>query len=138
MRPATSNRWPDLSAETKAEVESELARIRELRSSFIPPNADLDAETSGIVSKDSLREMAALQHLFFEHHFATHRLVTGAVIIAVKKIAVAVFNRVLRICLVRQVELNQHNWNVALSVYLMEERLRRVERLLEEMHGKGP
>lgn len=86
---------------------------------------------------DDLRQMAALQDLFFQPHYVSHRFLVGTLICWLKKTTVRIANIVLKHSLVRQVELNQHSWNVALQLRLLEERVQKLEAQLEEV-GRAP
>jgi hypothetical protein len=76
--------------------------------------------------------MAIALDLFHQQTFTSHRPVLGKLIVGAKTLISVVLGRLLRIVLVRQVDINQHAWNLALSVRELEERVIRLEKALQE------
>jgi hypothetical protein len=123
---------PPLDPQTAAAVAADAARLAPLKSAFAHAGLAEAWQGSHLVSWDDLRAMASLQDLFFTHHFASHRPVVGRLIVLAKRVTTVVLNRLLKIVLVRQVELNQRTWNLALNVRLLEDRVISLEKRLKE------
>jgi hypothetical protein len=102
-------------------------RVRPNFDVFKRPQPDLGDRSSSVLTRDDLRHMAALQDLFFQRHFTSHRPVIGRIIVFGKNFIVSMLNRFLKISLVRQVELNQQFWELALSVHQLERRVQTLE-----------
>jgi hypothetical protein len=123
---------PDLDPTTRRQILDELQRVMPLMAEFARPQAGLDLPLQSLVSLADLRDMAVLQDLFFERRFNSHRPLIGWFIAWGKQVVIRLLNRLLRVCLSRQVELNRHNWNLALAVHLLEKRIERIERAVAE------
>jgi|GEM_PF-3892360 len=129
---------PPLEVEMIKEVHASIRELEPIMAEFRrrPIGAESKVE---LVSRRDLQQMAALQNLFFEHHFTSHRPVLGKWIVRGKKLVVGLLNRFLKISLVRQEELNQLNWELALAVHQLERRVKALEtsQALNEDGGKA-
>ena len=113
-------------------IEQASARISRYMRSFENPANSGERNTNYLIDLRDLKQMAALQDLFFEHDFRSHRRIIGPLIILIKKLAISLCNKVLKISLVRQIEINQRNWQLAFAVYHLERRLNLLEAALKQ------
>ena len=118
--------------ETQRRIREEVANLQQARAGFRHADREFNWPTAGHVSTADLKAMAGLQELFFTHHFTSHRRWFGPWIVFGKRLGVSLLNRLLKISLVRQVELNQHLWNLALSVQHLEQRVLHLEQQLPQ------
>lgn len=105
-----------------------LARIRSEWSLNVPDEAILAASER----LKEMRDVAALLDILHTPHFVSHRPVLGPVIVFAKKWLVKGANKILQMCLPRQIEFNQKSWNVLFRVYELEERVNKLEERLEK------
>ena len=118
--------------ETQQQIRDIVASLKLQRAGFRHADLEFSWPNAEHISKGDLKSMAGLQDLFFTHHFTSHRRWLGPWIIFAKKISVGLLNRLLKISLVRQVELNQHLWNLALTVQHLEQRVLLLEQQQRE------
>ena len=118
--------------ETKRRIREEIVSLQQARAEFRHADREFTCPPAGHVSTADLKAMAGLQELFFTHHFTSHRRWFGPWIVFGKRLGVSLLNRLLKISLVRQVELNQHLWNLALSVQHLEQRVLHLEQQLRQ------
>jgi len=118
--------------ETQRRIREEVVSLQQARAGFRHADREFTWPTAGHVSTADLKAMAGLQELFFTHHFTSHRRWLGPWIVLSKRLGVSLLNRLLKISLVRQVELNQHLWNLALSVQHLEQRVMHLEQQLRQ------
>lgn len=117
---------PKLSEEKIKEIERLYASWGDLREkfTFVDPNT-IDDTSSFPASY--VTEMAAYIDAIKPLPITSHRKLIGPVIIFCKKIVVKLFAPILRLCLGRQLYLNNYVWSLALAVVILESRVKELE-----------
>jgi hypothetical protein len=117
----------DLDRTTRQQILDELQSV-------VPPWRSQGRTHSICQCEPSLadfRDMAVRQDLCFGQRFNSHRPLIGR-LIAWRKQVTHLLNRLLRVRLSRQVQLNHPNWSLALAVHVFEKCIEGIEHAAAE------
>lgn len=126
---------PRLSDSQRQVILEEVGRIQFARKKLpdftkINPNEHIPAPPT--LDDKGLRQLALLQGVVIEKHFASHRRILGPLVVRVKKWWNRAVSRVVLSVVGRQLEFNQEMWHLAMTVRMQDERIKRLEAMLEK------